>query len=225
MAGGQADFLENLWLNYEFRSQAYTQPTNHYIGYFTVTPVDAGTGGTEVSSNAYARQTVAAGTGSWAAPAGSGTSNSGAITFPVATPAGQGLVYSLGIFDNTSGGNLKYIVPLVTSAYQAFEAVDTTAGDITARSHGFVANDRVRFFPVPNITGSALPTGITTDTRYYVIATGLTTDKFRVSATQGGSAIVYSTTGAGEVAKDGSFDVVANSQLTFAASSITIGGD
>lgn len=221
MAGGWIDSYENTWLNYEFRSQAYTQPTNHYIGYFTVTPIDAGTGGTEVSGNAYARQTVAAGTGSWSAPAGSGTTNSGTVTFPVATPSAQGRVYSLGIWDASTAGNIKHVLPLVTGSYKNFEAVDTAAGNITTYSHGFSANDVVRFFPV----GGTLPTGISVDTQYFVISAGLTTDVFRVATTQGGSAVVPSTTGAGEVAKDGSFNIVANSQLTFAASSITVGTD
>lgn len=221
MAGGKTDYLENAWLNYEFRSTAYTQPTNHYLGLFTVTPVDAATGGTEVSGNAYARQTVAAGTGSWAAPAGSGTSNSGVVTFPVATPSGWGRVVSMGIFDASTAGNLKYIVPLVTGAYKNFEAVDTTNGDISVYTHGFTANTPIRFFGV----GGTLPTGITADTQYFVISTGLTTNTFRVATTQGGSAVVPSATGAGEVAVDGSFNVVANSQLTFAAGTITIGED
>lgn len=53
----------------------------------------------------------------------------------------------------------------------------------TATAHGFSVNDTVEFTAT---TGGA---GINTGQLYYVIATSLTTDTFKVSATQGGSSI------------------------------------
>lgn len=59
-----------------------------------------------------------------------------------------------------------------------------TPGVVTWTAHGLVAGDRITF----NTTG-ALPTGITAGTVYFVIATNLTADTFRISATNGGAAI------------------------------------
>jgi hypothetical protein len=63
---------------------------------------------------------------------------------------------------------------------------------ITSTAHGLTNNDRVQFS-----TTNTLPTGITSGVDYYVIATGLTTDDFEISATIGGSAIDTSGSQAG----------------------------
>jgi hypothetical protein len=52
---------------------------------------------------------------------------------------------------------------------------------ITSSSHGLVANDLIRF--------TTVVAGLSTATNYYVIASGLTTNAFKVSATEGGSAV------------------------------------
>ena len=222
MAGGKVDAMENDWLNYELRAVAYT-PGDKWAGLFTTSPTaDAGTGGTEVSGGAYARQTITRASGSWNAPAGSGATNITVVNFPTAT-APWGRVKSLGLWDASTAGNLRYVVPLVNPSfgYKNFTVEDTTNNDIFVPAHGLVANDVVRFFPV----GGSLPAGISFDTLYHVIATGLTTDIFRVSATSGGASVDITGVGAGEVAKDASFDVVLNSQLSFAAGTITVGED
>jgi hypothetical protein len=54
----------------------------------------------------------------------------------------------------------------------------------TLANHGFVAGSQIKFS-----TTGALPTGLAIDTVYYVIATGLTSSAFQVSATSGGSAV------------------------------------
>lgn len=54
----------------------------------------------------------------------------------------------------------------------------------TKVAHTLVAGDIVHF-----TTTGALPTGLATNTDYYVIATGLTADAFQVSTTRGGSAV------------------------------------
>lgn len=78
---------------------------------------------------------------------------------------------------------------------QAFTATDT--GDLfTAVGHGFVAASAVRF------TGASLPTGIVAGTTYYVIASGLTADAFKVSATVGGAAVTLTADGSGTVYRD-----------------------
>lgn len=72
---------------------------------------------------------------------------------------------------------------------QSVQCVSVTANTITtAVAHGLVANNRVRFFVTNNgTTSGVLPTGLTADTDYFVLSTGLTTTAFEVSATSGGT--------------------------------------
>lgn len=66
----------------------------------------------------------------------------------------------------------------------AFTVTIATPAVLTLASHGLVAGEAVYF-----TTTGALPTGLSANTLYYVIAAGLTTDNFEVSATRGGAAI------------------------------------
>lgn len=188
-----------------------------YVGLYTVTPNDAGTGGTEVSGGSYARQAITSGTGTWAAPAGSGTSNSADVVFPAAT-ADWGTIKSAALHSAATAGTILYVLPMISGNYMNFAVSDTTNDDIVCPSHGFAAGNAVRFFAV----GGTLPTGLVEDTIYYVIATGLTTSTFRVSATAGGTAVDITAVGSGEVAKDASRQVLTGDTLTFSAGSISI---
>jgi len=67
-----------------------------------------------------------------------------------------------------------------------------TPGVITSVAHGLILNSTVVFS-----TTGALPTGITPDTVYYVISSGLTVDNFQISETVGGAAINTSGTQSG----------------------------
>jgi hypothetical protein len=59
-------------------------------------------------------------------------------------------------------------------------------------NHGRRAGDKVKFS-----TTGALPSGIVAETAYYVLSTGLTSDSFRISETDGGSAVGTSGTQSG----------------------------
>jgi hypothetical protein len=98
--GGFSDYAENALLNHVLGTSTFTKPSAVYVGLYTAAPTDAG-GGTEVSGNAYARQAATFG-----AASGGSASNSGAVTFPAATPAGWGVVTHFGIFDALTSGNL-----------------------------------------------------------------------------------------------------------------------
>lgn len=65
-----------------------------------------------------------------------------------------------------------------------FTVTLASPGVFTLNSHGLVAGD-----PVYLTTTGALPTGLSANTIYYVIAAGLTTNNFELSATRGGAAI------------------------------------
>lgn len=67
-----------------------------------------------------------------------------------------------------------------------------TPGVVTWADHGLFANQ-----PVVFTTAGALPTGLTADVVYYVLASGLTDDTFSVSATAGGPAIDTTAAGSG----------------------------
>lgn len=98
---GKSDYLENKILEHVLKNTSYTSPTTVYMALFTAAPSDAG-GGTEVSTNNYARTAITFGAASSGA-----ISNSSAVTFP--TPSGSwGACTHFGIFDAATVGNLLY---------------------------------------------------------------------------------------------------------------------
>ena len=92
-------------------------------------------------------------------------------------------------------------VPVAVTITNASPAV------VTHTSHGYTASQPVVF----NSTGS-LPTGITAGTIYYVIAAGLTTNTYQISATVGGSAINTSGAGSGTFTESAGNDTANNGQ-------------
>jgi hypothetical protein len=129
---GKSDYLENAILNHVLRNTALTSPATVYVGLFTVAPGE-NSAGTEVSGNAYARQSCAFG-----APGalGSGTagqvSNSADVTFPAANPAAWGTVVAFGVFDAATNGNLLYFANLTASkTIDAGDQAKFAAGTLT----------------------------------------------------------------------------------------------
>jgi hypothetical protein len=103
-----------------------------------------------------------------------------------------------------SDADLGTPVTLLTSA-ASDDIIDATA-------HGFVAGDEVVFTA---LTGG---TGLTVGQRYFVIATSLATNTFRVSATAGGAGIDFSTDiTAGTVRQDGGVQMVRAVKITAVA--------
>lgn len=152
------------------------------------------TGANELTGGSYARQAAV-----WAAASGTPrtkvSTGSPAASFPV--PAST--VAWVGRWDAVTAGNFLGMGPAGGGARRQMnvsDAADVTANTIDSPAHGFVADNRVVFW---NGAGAALPTGLAEGTIYWVIATGLTTDVFSVSATQGGSAIDITANGDGEV--------------------------
>ena len=70
--------------------------------------------------------------------------------------------------------------------------IDSGTPTFGCTCHGFSAGDKVVF-----TGGTNVPCGVTLNTIYYVISTGLTNDAFQVSATSGGSSITASGTATG----------------------------
>ena len=117
------NFLETEILDHVFAGAAYTAPSTKYIGLFTAAPGETG-GGTEVSGNAYARQSMAFTT------SGDTTSNSAAVEFPTATGS-WGTITHVGIFDAVSSGNLMvYATLTVSKAIASGDVFRVPSGDL-----------------------------------------------------------------------------------------------
>lgn len=188
-----SDYLENAVLNVLRGTTFPAVATNYYAALFSAAPSDTG-GGTEIAVGAYARVAVSPVAGSWNAPAGAGTSNVGAISFPQAT-ADYPEVVAAALLDASSGGNMWFWNWLTAAgAVWAFTALAST-DVLTAYGHTLANGDRV----VLKQVASALPTGLSADTVYYVV--GVATDTFQLSLTSGGAAINFTANGAGVVYK------------------------
>jgi len=180
---------------------------------------DPGTGtnatGTEATggSPAYARQAV-----TWSAAAAEIKQNSGALTFDV--PPGT---YGFFCFFNAATGNTnnyRGYAP-INGTVRGFFSVDTTLTNdqFLSPGHGLANGDRVMLF---NSFGTALPTGVSEGTVYYVV--NAATDTFKVSTTSGGTAVDLTAVGGGE----GYFEKVvpetfaSQGQLTVAINALTL---
>ena len=91
------------------------RPTAGYLGLFTAAPGEAG-GGTEISGNAYARQSFSF------TVSGDTASNSAAIEFPAATGS-WGTITHVAVFDAVTTGNMIAYATLTAS-----KVIDT--GDV-----------------------------------------------------------------------------------------------
>jgi len=176
-------FFANKILDHMLRNQAYTPPSTIYFSIHNGDPSDG-------STNEMAVTRVA---GTYAAASGKSAALS--ATVPI-TNCPTGTVKAFSIWDSLSGGNCLW-TGWLTGAPKAFTG-EESAELITCPSHGLSADDQVVFYD--DVVGT-LPTGISEATPYYVISSGLTTDAFKVSATQGGSAVNITAKGQGLVAK------------------------
>ncbi len=164
-----------------------------HIGVGNATDPGTGTnyGGTEATggSPAYARAAV-----TWGAAASAQKTNSGALTIDVP----PGTYAFLLFFNNLTGNTNNYLgYAPINGTVKGFGEVDSTGvtnDTITSSGHGLTTDDRVQLF---NVFAETIPTGLTEGTVYFVLASGLTTDVFKVATTSGGSAI--NITGQGEL--------------------------
>src|SRR6266576_221826 len=170
-----------------YRATNFVAPATVYAGLLTaVTDAEAGTV-TETSYGGYARQPI-----TFAAP---GASLGGrqilasAITFPAKTDAGSVTIIAVGIYDALTVGNLLDVIMLFDGSPLAavVNTSDVAGNTIQSPAHGLTTNDQIRFEVFPGDT--PIPTGISENTTYFVIATGLTADVFEISTTLGGGAL------------------------------------
>jgi hypothetical protein len=174
---GLTDAGELAVLDEIYNAGAGTFPTaNAWISLHSADPAD--TGANELTGGGYGRQQV-----DFTAAASGTLSNVGAITWSV--PAGD--VVAWGAWDaSTAGVCYQTGFFSIVAGLAIVRTADATANDVQSQTHGLAANDRVEFEVIEQLT---VPAGLTAGTLYFVIATGLTTDAFRVSTTQGGAAV------------------------------------
>jgi hypothetical protein len=145
-----------------------------YIGALTaLTP-------TEVAGGSYAAQAV-----TWAAAASGIRDNNAQISIPI--PAGT-TVIALCTKDGLAG-TICSVDPYGSSGQTLKGMATVTASTdlfATGVTHGLTTDDRVYFAAD---AGNAIPTGISTTTLYYVLASGLTTTAFKISTSSGGAAL------------------------------------
>lgn len=161
--------------------------------YVSLHTADPGEGGDQTTNEAaytnYARVAVARTSGGWTV-SGNQASNAAAINFPACGLTGATITH-FGIGTDASGaGKLLFKGPLGTVVQGPFTAkADDT---ITIPGHSLAVDERVAFYAA---FGSALPTGLTEGTIYWVKT--VSGDDITVSATQGGAAVNITAVGDG----------------------------
>ena len=145
------------------------------------------TGANELSGGTYARVAV-----TWSAASGFVKSLSG-TPYNINAPASSSVAW-IGFWDALTGGNFQGMWPNASGASAFAFAVPSSTGVFLAPGSGYAAGQQLVAFATG---GSALPSGVTAGTIYYVISP--TTDTFQLSATSGGSALSITSDGSGYV--------------------------
>jgi len=95
------------------------------------------------------------------------------------TPSGYLLADGSAVSRSTYANLFNAICPS-----QNFTVTIASPGVVTATAHGLVLGDKIHF-----TTTGGLPSGMSTNTDYYVISAGLTTDAFQFALSPGGAAV------------------------------------
>ena len=143
-------------------------------------------GANELAGGSYARIAITWGSAS------AETLNLSGTPYTFNVPASATVAW-IGFWDALSGGNFSGMLPNGGAAPYTFSAPAAT-DILLAPNSAYTANQQVVVVPTG---GSTLPSGLVTGTIYYVSAP--TTDSFKLSATNGGSAINLTTDGSGIV--------------------------
>lgn len=117
--------------------------------------------------------------------------NNAIISFPQNTGATQDVI-GWGLWSAATAGSLKVIGFL--DADPPVLGTGAATGDlVTSVAHGLQTDQRVLVLAAP---GSGIPTGLSENVAYFVLAAGLTADVFALSTTSGGAAVDITTGGA-----------------------------
>ena len=174
--------------------------------------------GTEASYTGYGtRPAIGFGAIADTSPAGGREiGNNAEVAYPQNTGTTQD-VMAWGVYDAATAGNLKNIFFL--DADPPIVGTADTADLITAPAHGLAADQRVFVMAAP---GALLPAGLAENTAYFVLATGLTADAFKLSTTSGGAAVNITAAGAGMFIPYTPVTVAASATPKFAAGTLKV---
>jgi len=146
---------------------------------------------TPAAYTSYARAAVTYGSPADTSPVGGRQrANSGAVTFPANTGSNEDQI-AWGEYSASSGGTL-YSIGLLDDD-PPIVGVGNADDTIDAYAHGLATDQRVFVLAAP---GAVIPTGLSENTPYFVLASGLTADVFKLSTTSGGSAVNITAGGA-----------------------------
>lgn len=123
----------------------------------------------------------------WTAASGGVRDNNAQLTIPI-TSGTTAVVASA--HSASTAGNLEAWFQ-IGSTLRGVASVDAIATDLLqSDGHGLTTDDRVFF---STVAGDALPAGVANNVLYFVLASGLTTDAFKVATTSGGTAVDITT--------------------------------
>lgn len=115
--------FETRTLQWLFTTDSPTRPTAWYIGLFTAAPGETG-GGTEISGNAYARESVTF------TVSGNEATNNAAIEWATATGS-WGTITHIAVFDaSTSGNMIAYASLTASKTIETGDVFRIPAGDL-----------------------------------------------------------------------------------------------
>ncbi|MGH7338900.1 MAG: phage tail fiber protein, partial [Candidatus Rokuibacteriota bacterium] len=147
--------------------------------------------------------------------------NSAAVTFAAKTDAGSVTIVAVGIFDASTAGNLSDIIPLDGDDVVAVIFNDVTTDFIRSPAHGLVNDQKVRLESFPGSV--TFPSEFSANTVYFVVSSAA--DEFKLSATQGGGAINYTTQGRALLMQQTDLTVAQNDQVNFAIGLLKVADD
>jgi hypothetical protein len=116
MAGGIATAHANALLDHDLGGGDYTREATVYAGLLTVLPQSDGSSYTEASGGGYGRQSITNNATNFPAASAGQKSNGTAIVWGTFSAA-LGTILGIGIFDASTGGNLKRWATLGSSIY------------------------------------------------------------------------------------------------------------
>src|SRR3990172_8620760 len=213
-------FLSDRFLNHWYRATASAAPATVFAGLLTaVTDAEAGTV-TEASYAGYARVAITFGAPG-AALGGRQITNSAAVTFAAKTDAGSVTIVAVGIFDAATVGNLSDITPLDGDDPIAVIFNDITTDFIRSPAHGLVNSQKVRLESFPGSV--TFPAEFAANTVYFVVSAAA--DEFKLSLTDGGAAINYTTQGRALLMQQTDLIVNQNDQVNFAIGLLKVADD
>lgn len=165
-----------------------------FIGLITaLTDHRAGTV-TEASYTGYGtRPAIAWGAAANTSPTGGRqVANTGTPTFPQNTGSTQDVI-GWGLWSTATVGTLKAIGFLDADPPIVGTVPDITNELVISVAHGLATDQRVFVLAAP---GAVIPTGLSENTAYFVLAAGLTANAFALSTTSGGAAVNVTAIGA-----------------------------